>query len=217
MSPTVFATRRRAPRARAASAACLAALVACAWPAAARGGEVRGTVRWRGAAPAVAAPIEVTRDRAICGEAASDESLLVADGGLANVVVRVVVPGAKVEPGRATLDQQRCRFVPHVLAVPVGSPLDVLNGDDLLHGVHGHAGPATDFNLPMPFKGQKKSQLLARPGIVRVGCDVHDWMSAWIAVLDVPHFAVTDGRGRFSIPDVPPGTWTAIAWHERLG
>ena len=133
------------------------------------------------------------------------------------MVVRVVVPGAKVEPGRATLDQQRCRFVPHVVAVPVGSTLDVLNGDDLLHGVHGHAGPATVFNLPMPFKGQKKSQVLARPGIVRVGCDVHDWMSAWIAVLDVPHFAVTDARGRFSIPDVPPGTWTAIAWHERLG
>jgi len=190
--------------------------IVLAWPAAASAGEVRGTVRYRGEVPP-APPVEVTKDRRVCGETAADESLLVADGGVANVVVRVVVPGAQVEPRRATLDQQRCRFVPHVLAVPVGSTLDVLNGDALLHGVHGRIGPVTAFNIPMPFQGQKKPQLLARTGIIRVGCDVHEWMSAWIVVVDVPHFAVTDGRGRFEIPGVPPGTYTAIAWHERLG
>lgn len=214
MSPSVT-TRPSRARWRVPALAALAAL-GLALPAVARAGDVRGTVRYAGS-PAAAPALEVTKDRRACGESAPDESLVVSDGGLANVVVRLVVPGAKGDPGRVTLDQQRCRFVPHVVAAVAGSTLDVLNGDPILHGVHGWAGVATAFNLPMPLQGQKKPQLLARPGVIRVGCDVHGWMSAWIVVVDGPHFAVTDGSGSFAIAGVPPGTYTAIAWHERLG
>lgn len=211
MSPSVTrAAARLGPGPAFALALCLAL------PAGARGGEVRGTVRYTGA-PQAPAALEVSKDRHVCGEVARDESLVVSGGGLANVVVRVVVPGAKAAPGRASLDQQRCRFVPHVVALPAGSTLDVLNGDPILHGVHGWAGPATAFNLPMPRQGQTRPQLLPRPGVIRVGCDVHGWMSAWIVVVDGPHFAVTDASGSFAIPDVPPGTYTAVGWHERLG
>jgi plastocyanin len=185
-------------------------------PALPRAGEVRGTVRYRGQPPS-SPRLEVTKDRKVCGDSARDESLLVAGGGLANVVVRIVVPGAKAEPARVALDQRGCRFVPHVLAAPVGSTVDLLNGDPLLHGVHGWSGPATAFNVPMALEGQKQPQLLSRPGPIQVGCDVHGWMSAWILVVDVPYYAVTDERGGFAISGVPPGTWTAIAWHERLG
>jgi plastocyanin len=184
-------------------------------PALPRAGEVRGTVQYRGQPPS-APRLEVTKDRKVCGDSARDESLLVASGGLANVVVRIVVPGAKAEPARVALDQRGCRFVPHVLAAPVGSTVDLLNGDPLLHGVHGWSGPATAFNVPMA-ESQRQPQLLSRPGPIQVGCDVHGWMSAWILVVDVPYYAVTDERGGFAISGVPPGTWTAIAWHERLG
>jgi hypothetical protein len=185
-------------------------------PALAGAGELRGKVRFLGAAPTAAA-LEVTKDRRVCGDSAPDESLAVSAGGLANVVVRVVVPGAAAEPGRIALDQRGCRFVPHVQAAVVGSTLEILNGDPILHGVHGWAGVATAFDVPLAFQGQKKVQPLPRPGVIRVGCDVHAWMSAWIVVVDGPHHAVTDARGEFAIAGVPPGTYTAIAWHERLG
>ncbi|HEY6100865.1 MAG TPA: hypothetical protein VIW03_15615 [Anaeromyxobacter sp.] len=195
----------------------LAALcVISAVPAVPWAGEVRGEVRYRGTPPPPAT-LEVTKDRTVCGDSAQDESLLVSAGGLANVVVRIVVPGAKVEPTRATLDQRGCRFVPHVVAVPLGSTVDLLNGDPLLHGVHGWSGPATAFNVPMASQGQRAPQALSRPGPIQVGCDVHAWMRAWILVVDVPHHAVSDARGRFAIAGVPPGSYTAIAWHERLG
>lgn len=192
----------------------LAFLLLAPWPASA--GEVEGVVRFTGPAPA-RRTATVTKDRAACGEEAADESLLVSEGGLANVVVRLVVPGAKAEPRRVSLDQRGCRFVPHVLVAPAGSTLDLLNGDPVLHGVHGWSGVATAFNLPLPGKGPARSHLLARTGTIRVGCDIHGWMSAWIVVVEGPHFAVSDERGRFTIAGVPPGTFTAIAWHERLG
>jgi plastocyanin len=198
-------------------AALVAALcVIVAVPARARAGEVTGVVRFRGEPPA-AARLEVTKDRKICGDAAQDESLVVGGGGLANVVVRIVVPGATAAPARVALDQRGCRFVPHVLAAPVGSTVDLLNGDDVLHGVHAWSGVATAFNVPMAFRGEKVPQPLARPGPIQVGCDVHGWMSAWIYVVDGPHYAVTDARGRFAIAGVAAGTYTAVAWHERLG
>jgi plastocyanin len=194
----------------------LALCVTLSLPAGSRAGEVRGEVRFRGTPPPPAA-LDVTKDRRVCGESAPDESLLVAGGRLANVVVRIVVPGAKAEPARVTLDQRGCRFVPHVVAAPVGSTLELLNGDPLLHGVHGWTGAATAFNVPMAFEGQRHPEVLSRPGPIRVGCDVHGWMSAWVLVVDVPHVAVSDARGRFAIAGVPAGTFTAIAWHERLG
>jgi plastocyanin len=190
-------------------------LLACL-PALARGADLHGTVRFRGAAPA-GASVETTKDRGVCGEAVPDETLLVQDGGLANAVVRVVAPGPRPEPGRATLDQQRCRFVPHVLALPAGSTLEIANGDPLLHNVHGYAGVATAFNLPMPVQGQKVSRTLTRTGPVKVGCDVHGWMGAWVFVVDGPFHAVSDARGRFVVPGLPAGTWPVVAWHERLG
>lgn len=194
----------------------LLTLFVMAVPAAPAAGEVRGVVRYRHAPPA-AAPLPVTKDRAVCGESARDESLLVSQGGLANVVVRVVVPGARAEPHRVALDQRSCRYVPHVMAAPAGSTVDLLNGDPILHAVHGWVGAATAFDVPMATQGERRSRLLARPGVIRVGCDIHGWMSAWIVVVDGPHFAVSDAAGRFSIPDVPPGTYAAVAWHERLG
>ncbi|HYG66069.1 MAG TPA: hypothetical protein VD838_00370 [Anaeromyxobacteraceae bacterium] len=188
-------------------------LLALLVPGVPRAGEVRGVVRYSGAAPAAAR--EVTRDRPVCGDSAADESLVVNGGALANAVIRVVAPRTPA-PVRATLDQQKCRFVPHVQALPVGSTLEIANGDPVLHGVIGHAGKAVVFDDPMPANAAKRTRTLSKPGVVRVSCHVHDWMSAWIVVVDSPA-AVSDGAGRFAIADVPPGDHVAVIWHERLG
>jgi hypothetical protein len=192
----------------------LAALASAATPAAA--GEVRGRVRYAGAPPTARA-LEVTKDRGACGESSPDEGLLVSGGGLANVVVRIAAPGAPPPPREAVLDQRGCRFVPHVQAVPVGSRLVLLNGDPVLHGVRGEEGPRTAFDVPLPADGRGVTRPLARPGPIRIGCDVHGWMSAWVVVVDGPYVAVTDASGAFAVAGVPAGRHAAIAWHERLG
>ena len=183
-------------------------------PGGAWGGEVRGTARLEGPVPA-AAPMEATKEKAVCGETVPDDSIQVANGRLRNVVV--IVKGAPAPaPGTAVLDQKTCRFVPHVQAVAVGSTLDIVNGDPTLHNVHGYLGQATAFNVALPGKDQRVPRKLARPGIVAVRCDVHAWMSAYVVVADAP-FAVTGEDGSFVVPGVPPGTWTVTAWHEKLG
>ncbi|HZZ83124.1 MAG TPA: carboxypeptidase regulatory-like domain-containing protein [Anaeromyxobacteraceae bacterium] len=192
---------------------CLAlALAAIATPA--RGGELRGTATYAGPAPRPA-PEPVTKDKAACGESQPDESLLVANGRLANVVVQV--KGAPSAPAALVLGQERCRYRPHVLAAPVGSTLAFDNGDPLLHNVHGYRGRATAFNVAMPQQGRRSAaRKLDRPGVVRVRCDVHGWMSALVLVAEGPT-AVTAADGSFAIKGLPPGTWTVTAWHERLG
>jgi plastocyanin len=193
--------------------AALAVLVASPGSA----GDILGTVRYSGAAPPQ--PIPVTKDQTACGQTVADESLVVSNGRLANVVVTVQgaprpAPGA--EPVRVTLDQRRCRYVPHVQAAAVGTPLDIENGDPVLHNVHGYLGSSTAFNVALPIQGKKIAKALARPGLVSVKCDVHAWMQAYIVVTDAP-FAVTGGEGTFAIRGVAPGSYTVQAWHERLG
>jgi hypothetical protein len=191
----------------------LAALLAFT-PPVAHAGELRGVVRFTGAPPALA-PVETTKERALCGDSVPDETLRVSNGKLANAVV--IVKGAPVPPpGKGTLDQRTCRYVPHVQAIPVGSTLELVNGDPTLHNVHGYLGQATAFNLAMPSKDQRVARQMKKPGLVAVRCDVHDWMSAYVWVVDAP-FAVTGEDGSFAIANLPPGTYEVSAWHERLG
>jgi plastocyanin len=192
----------------------LTLLAACFTIRGASAGEVRGVVKFAGAPPA-ATPLRVTKDTRTCGAEVPDESLLVENGRLANVVVSVKgAPAAP--PAHATLDQQGCRFVPHVQAVPLGSTLEIANDDPLLHNIHGWLGRMTEFNVPQPSKGMRTPAKLERPGVIAVRCDVHGWMSAWLVVAEGPA-AVAGRDGSFTLRDVPPGSYTVTAWHERLG
>ena len=179
--------------------------------------EVAGRVRWHGPPPP-AASIATTKDVQACGAAVPDEAVQVTQGGLENVVVRVEVPGAPAAAPRPLgLDQQGCRYRPRVQAAAPGSALTIANGDPVLHNVHGWLGQATAFNVPMPLQGGRTPRTLARPGLVRVGCDVHEWMAAWILVTPTPFVAVTGPGGRFALAGLPTGRWEAVAWHESLG
>jgi plastocyanin len=193
------------------------ALLLAVLPAVALAGDVAGQVKFTGTAPPPDATVETTKDRETCGPSVPDEALLVSAGGVENVVVRVEVPGVKAEPRALTLDQRRCRYLPRVQAAAPGSTLELRNGDPILHNVHGYAGVATAFNVPMPIQDGRTLRTLARAGVIRVGCDVHAWMAASIVVTETPFVAVTGKGGRFALTGLPPGSWQAVAWHERLG
>jgi plastocyanin len=194
----------------------LALLVLISLAAPVDAGEVRGVVRHAGAAPA-SEPLRATKDQSTCGEAVADDAVLVSGGMLANAVVSIgAIPGVQPQPVTVVLDQRQCRFVPRVLTAPVGSTVDVVNSDPILHNAHGWNGKATVFNVPMPEEGQRAPKLLRKPGLVKVGCDVHAWMGAWIWVAEGPA-AVSAADGSYRLTGVPPGTYTVKAWHERLG
>ncbi len=193
-------------------AAVAVALLAAAPPA--RAGEVRGVALLEGARP-LPIPLPVTKDARACGEAVEDESIEVADGKLANVVV--VLEGASpAPPAKLTLDQKRCRFVPHVIVASRGSTLEIVNSDAVLHNVHGWAGLRTRFNEPMPGEGQRAEVKLDKKGLIQVRCDVHAWMAAYVVVVESPA-ALTGTGGSFTLRDISPGTYRITAWHERLG
>ena len=179
-------------------------------------GGVRGTVSFSGAAPKLP-PFPVTKDQNTCGQSARDESVVVAAGKLKNVVLTVKGPAAgPPAQAKVVLDQIKCHYVPHVQVAPVGSTLDIVNSDPVLHNIHGYLGQATAFNLAMPMKNQRIPRKLDRAGVIRVKCDVHDWMHAWVVVADGPA-AVSGDDGRFDIGNVAPGTYTVTAWHEKFG
>ena len=111
------------------------------------------------------------------------------------------------------LSQEGMKFTPHVLPIIVGSTVEFLNQDDVLHNVFS-PGKLERFNLGTYSRGTKKVMTFKKPGIVLILCNIHHEMSAFIVVLETPYFAITDIDGKFSIKDVPPGNYTLAVWNE---
>jgi plastocyanin len=184
------------------------------------GGTVSGKVTFQGAKPALP-PEKRNKDAKACGTTGPNQTLILGPGGgVKNVIVYLkdVSQGKKMDTdGKATLDQGKCSYSPHVQALPVGTTLTVVNSDPILHNVHATEGAATIFNYAMPIKDQKIPKKLTKVGFIKLKCDVHGWMNGAIGVMANPYFAVTGDEGSFTIGDVPPGTYTVAAWHETLG
>jgi len=143
---------------------------------------------------------------------------VVEEGGPQDVVVFVDgVKGTFPAPARhPQLVQKDERFVPHVLAVQLGSTVEFPNEDDFYHNVFSVVS-GDRFDLGRYAKGKIARQTLTKPGIVVVRCEIHSGMKAYILVVASPYFAVPGGDGAFSIPDVPAGTYTVKAWHPDFG
>ena len=116
---------------------------------------------------------------------------------------------------RARLDQRGERFVPHVVAIGVGGTVDFPNSDPTFHNVFS-LSDTRSFDLGRYASGKSKSVRFDKPGVVRVFCDIHAHMSAFIFVFAHPYFDVTDGQGRFRIDGVPPGTHALVLWNETI-
>jgi len=186
-------------------------------------GTITGAVRFSEKSPEPE-KITITKDEQICGTFKYSKSLVVAKEtrGLKNVVVSLVsVNGKPTVASRITLDQKDCEYLPHVQAVPVGSRVEILNSDGILHNVHAYFNGLdpkdTVFNKAQPKFLKKISQTLDRAGTYYFNCDVHNHMSAFIVVLDHPYYALTDEDGSFTVADVPAGSYMVQAWHEVLG
>lgn len=140
------------------------------------------------------------------------------DGGLANVFV--YIKDAKKAPpaGEAQmLDQVGCMYEPYILGVVAGQNFKIRNSDSEFHNVHATPDAKSgnpEFNFGQPVKGQVNEKAFPNPEVlVRIKCDVHPWMFAYVGVCDHPYFAVTDKDGNFKISGLPDGKYTIVAYH----
>ena len=187
------------------------------------GGTISGVVKFEGDVPEMKM-LEITKDQAVCAATEKfDETLVVGEGNaLKNTIVYLMDISQGKDFDKAAkleIDQKGCQFNPHVQIVPVGVRLTMLNNDRVNHNVHIFSSVNKPVNKQqtknrrkMPLAGVKKAE-----GPVSVKCDIHGWMSAWIAYVPHPYFAVTNEMGEFTLENVPPGTYKLGYWHEACG
>jgi hypothetical protein len=144
-----------------------------------------------------------------------------ADGALMDALVFVKdgVTGTYAAPQTpVTLDQRGCVYIPHVIGLIAGQPLQIINSDPTLHNIHPLPVINTGFNIGMPIQGMKQTRVFqkAEP-VFHVKCDVHPWMSAYIATFAHPFFGVSNSQGTVELNNLPAGTFQIQAWHEKYG
>jgi len=195
-------------------------------PDAQGGGTISGKVKFTGAKP-VMRKIDMSEEpkckAKYTAAPPTDESVVVnANGTLADVFVYVKsgLPASYKAPapaGPVTLDQDGCRYHPHVLGILVGQALAIKNSDGILHNIKAKGTKNRPFNISQPTVMSSDRTFTAPEVMVPLECNVHGWMHAWLAVLPHPFFAVTGTDGAFTIKGLPPGTYTVEAWQEKYG
>ena len=186
-------------------------------------GNVTGSIMLEGEPPA-AENIRMNSDPVCVKQATDTETnyyVVGEGGGLGNVFV-YVKEGLQGDFPPASdmviLDQQGCRYMPHVFGIQVGQTLQVVNSDPTLHNIHATPANNPEFNTGQPIQGMTFDRTFDNVEVmVPFKCDVHGWMNAYLGVLDHPFFAVTGPDGSFDISGLPPGDYVIEAWHEELG
>lgn len=191
-------------------------------------GTLRGKVELTGAFTPLP-PLYVkgadVKDAAVCAAAtAPDQSILVKDGGLANVFIYLRKAPKVASPiPKETLffDQKNCVFKPHAMTIRIGQPIKILNSDSIAHNTHTHGSKTVDFNSVVPPNDTTGVDLttykLAELEPISVGCDIHPWMKAWHLPIDHPFVALSGEDGTFEIKDLPAGKHEFKVWHEAGG
>ena len=185
---------------------------------------IKGTVKFAGVAPAPE-PIRMSADPT-CAKQHSQPVLsrqVVVDskGGLQNAIVFIAdgLGDRTFDPPSqpAVISQKGCLYEPHLLAVRQNQPFEVVNDDPTSHNIHPTPANNREWNRAEP-PGARVEEVFPREEIaIPVKCNIHPWMRGYIAVLKNPYFAVTKQDGSFDLPNLPPGTYTIKAWHEKLG
>jgi hypothetical protein len=190
-------------------------LVAILWaaPAFAQAGSITGTITT--AAKGVA-PVRVTIDQKVCGDQLPDEAIVVdAQGRLANAVV--VLAGVKRQhAAEPMVVNEKCRFAPRVQLIAPKASVKTTSKDPILHTTNAQLeNGRTLFNVALPIPGITITKAIAPSGNVRLSCNTHPWMRGWL-VVTTEAAAVSGADGRFTIDNVPPGTYELRVWHEAL-
>ncbi len=183
-------------------------------------GSIDGMVFFKGTPPTMAKLNKGTDP--VCSKFPGyDEQVLVKDGKLQNVFVRITEKPAvdvKVPSAPVVVDQIECMFRPRVQGAVEGQLLQVRNSDGTLHNVHAFSGTKSIYNQAQPpHAAPLDKQFPPGTSIMKIKCDIHTWMTAYIHVVPHPFFAVSDDKGQFKISGLPPGDYTLEAWHERYG
>lgn len=186
---------------------------------------VMGSVQFEGEAPG-GKKIRMDADP-FCAKrhpkGATTEDVLVNENGTLRNVFIYVKSGLEgktyaVPDTPVTLDQNGCRYEPHVQGMMAGQAIKVLNSDDTLHNINAQAKVNKPFNRAMPKYLKEIDETFTEPEImVRLKCDVHSWMATYVGVVANPFFAVTGKDGSFDLSELPAGTYTIEAWHEKYG
>ena len=182
---------------------------------------ITGTVKLDGQAPK-AQKIDMSQDPACKGTNETETVVTDGSGDLANVFVYVkdglgdrTFDAPKTA---AKIDQDGCRYHPHVLGVMAGQPVEIVNSDNTTHNIHPSPKDNKEWNESQPPKGAPISKEFARQEVlIPVKCNQHPWMKMYIGVVKNPFFAVTDKSGKFELKGLPPGTYTVTAVHEKYG
>lgn len=191
----------------------LAALLLAITSAAVPTGTVTGTITTSSKSPA---PIRVTIDQKVCGSELPDEAIVVdAQGHLANAVVTLV--GLKRAPAvDPVVTNEKCRFTPRVQLARPNANVRTTSKDPMLHTTQAQQGNGhVIFNVALPLAGISMTKAIGPAGIARLSCNIHPWMRGWIVTTDDAS-AVTGVDGKFSIDNVPAGTYELRVWHETL-
>jgi len=186
---------------------------------------ITGTVKLDGTAPK-AKRINMAAEPSCASKHGShvpmtEEVITGAGNTLANVVVYVkegLKGAAPAASGTVEIDQAGCLYTPHVVAVQTNQFISVKNSDPTTHNIHPTPAVNREWNESQPQGAAALNKSFAREEVaIPVKCNVHPWMKSYIAVIGHPYFAVTDGKGGFTIKNLPPGDYTLEAWHEKFG
>jgi len=162
-------------------------------------------------------PYKTGKYKKACGSDIPNESMLIDNKGVRNSVISLHGKTLKKKSGEYKLNQKQCQYEPHVIAMPVNSKLKIHTSDPINHNIHTYSFENDPINI-MFLPGQDAySQEMEEAEIIKVECDLHNWMRAWIVVTPNAYSTVSDSDGSFEIPDVPPGKYELTAWHETLG
>lgn len=208
-----------------AAAATLVALSATTTPLAGQGGTgtIVGHVRYMGQTPVnpiIRMGADPRCNKLYAGKRATSTAFVVApDGAMANVLVNLdgSFPTTPVPATAVVLDQKDCQYVPRVLGARTGQTLEVRNGDPTEHNVHSASTAGNDFNATQTSNGKPFEFKLKAGELLRIRCDNHTWMTAYVGIFDNPYYAVSAADGSFTIANVPVGRQTVKAWHEVMG
>jgi plastocyanin len=206
-------------------AAILVALATTSTPIAAQGatGTIVGHVKYMGPTPVnpiIRMGADPRCNKLYVGKRPTAPTFVVgADGAFANVLVNVdgSFPKATVPTTPVVLNQKDCMYVPRVLGARIGQTLQVTNEDPTDHNVHSLSKAGNDFNRSQLINGKPFDVTLKANELLRITCDSHTWMTAYVGIFDNPYFAVSGTDGSFTIANVPAGKQSVKAWHEVMG
>ena len=187
---------------------------------------ISGTVKYDGKVPTLK-PLAMDADP-VCASKHKDpvpnEMLSLGSGNtMGNILVHVTggLPAGKTFPppkDPVVMDQNGCLYKPHVFVIQTGQTFKVLNSDGILHNVHALPNVNGQFNMAMPPTRKEAEHVFDKPeDVFKIKCDVHPWMTAYTAVVSNPFYSVTKEDGKFTISNLPAGTYEIEAWHEKLG